>query len=409
MNIIVTNNLIEYNGFMKVSTLEKAIDVLGTINVLVYHKSNEPTESKVDYLTKLKDRVDILIYIRDKDAIEKAVQMIVLGSGGRYFDDEFFLENSSELNSLVRSLDEVTTIAELGGVNVLSDFFNRYLKNGSSGFNAGYLSIVKEAVSSMISDYKQKDLELLQLSETATEIFANSASIISKVETEREKLKELVGTLEEAKNNGQFEAIGRSTSTSSIMFFPQVPYLKERSIIRVKELGNCAYLTSFMLGLRIYLEHIKYVRPKLIFIMPVGKQYEELYSDFNWVTQQTSRQMENYYNKIIFTSFPNKDVLSKLLDDTEYDTFIVVDRLKVDKTHILNCKGGAVRYAVSGGNSLEKNGIKAFNCFSPREINGSLFTIPTFSDYPSEYDQRERLYERSCKTQYESLYNVKRN
>lgn len=408
MNVIVTNNLIEYNGFMKVSTLSNAVEIVGDIGVLVYHKSNESRESKVNSLTKLKDKVGTFVYIRDKESVEQAVQMIVVGSGGKYFDDEFFLENSSELNSLVKSLDEITTIAELGGVNVLSEFFNRYLKNGSSGFNAGYLSVVKEAVSNMITEYKQKDLEVLQLSETATEIFANSANIISKVESERENLKQIVCNLEEAKKKGRFEAINNSSTMPSILFFPQVSYLKEKNIIRIKELGYCPYLTSFIMGLRLYLEHIKYVRPKVIFIYPVGKQYEEIYSDFNWVTQQTAKTMENYYSNIVCTNFPNKDVLSRLLDDTEYDTFIVVDRLKAEKSHILNCKGGAVRYAVSGETALKKNGIKPFNCFSVKNIKGSLFKLPEFKDYPEEFDQRERLYLRTCDSEYEALYNIKR-
>lgn len=408
MNIIVTNNMVKYDGFMKVKTLEEACKVVGSIEFLVYHKSNETRENKVEYLTKLKDTVGALVYIRGVDAVEQAVKIIVEGSGGRYFDDEFFLESSNELSSLISSLDEVTAIAELGGVNVVSDFFNRYLKNGSTGFNTGYLEIVKTAVSDMIDSYKQKDLELIQLSETATEIFSNSASILSKVESERKNLENMVSTLESAKQQATM-TMSSGSSMPNLLFFPRVNYPKEKTIIRIKELGNCSYLTSFMLGFRIFLERIKYVKPKLIFIYPIGSMYETWYKDFNWVTQKTYKTMIGY-NNIVFTNFPSKEVLTKLLDDTDYDTFIVVDRMKADQDHILNSKG-TVKYAISGNNVLKntKPVIKPSSCFSSSfQVDGTLFNIGQLQDYPVEPEQRERKYLSEFNDAYESLYNISR-
>lgn len=408
MNIIVTNNMVKYDGFMKVKTLEEACKVVGSIEFLVYHKSNETRENKVEYLTKLKDTVGTLVYIRGVDAVEQAVKIIVEGSGGRYFDDEFFLESSNELSSLISSLEEVTAIAELGGVNVVSDFFNRYLKNGSTGFNTGYLEIVKTAVSDMIDSYKQKDLELIQLSETATEIFSNSASILSKVESERKNLENMVSTLESAKQQATM-TMSSGSSMPNLLFFPRVNYPKEKTIIRIKELGNCSYLTSFMLGFRIFLERIKYVKPKLIFIYPIGSMYETWYKEFNWVTQKTYKTMIGY-NNIVFTNFPSKEVLTKLLDDTDYDTFIVVDRMKADQDHILNSKG-IVKYAISGNNVLKntKPVIKPSSCFSSSfQIDGTLFNIGRLQDYPVEPEQRERKYLSEFNDAYESLYNISR-
>lgn len=399
--------MIKYGGFMKVKTLKEADNTVGFIEFLVYHKSNESREEKVDYLTKLKDKVGTLIYIRGGDAVEQAVKIIVEGSGGRYFDDEFFLESSEELSSLINSLDEVTALAEMGGVNVVSDFFNRYLQNGSTGFNAGYLEIVKTAVSSMIDEYKQKDLELIQLSETATEIFSNSASILSKVESERENLQNMVKSLESAKQSATFSNSG--SSIPNLLFFPRVNYPKEKTIIRIKELGNCSYLTSFMLGFRLYLERIKYLKPKLIFIYPIGSMYEQWYKEYKWVTQKSYKTMAGY-NNIVFTNFPSKDVIVKLLDDTDYDTFIVVDRLKADQEHLVNSKG-TVKYAISGNSVLTdvRPAIKPSSCFSSnKKVEGTLFTINYIEDYPTEVEQRERKYLQDFKGAYESLYSISR-
>lgn len=284
MKIVVTNNTIEYEGFLKVRTLEEAVKTLGTIEALVYHKSNEPIEKKVEYLTQMKDRVGSFVYIRNKDSFEQAVQMIVVGSGGRYFDDEFFLESGAELNNLVSNLSEVTQLAELGGVGVMSDFFNKYLTSGSSGFNKAYLQVVKNAVSGMLTEYKQKDAELLQMSETATELFSNSMQLLSGVEEEKVKLQEAVKTLEEARDKGLL--MSSAPVASSVYFFPRVPYLKERSIIRIKEIGTVPYLTSFVLGFRLYLERLKFQRPKLVCIYPVSDQFEQQFKNYVWITQQ---------------------------------------------------------------------------------------------------------------------------
>ena len=135
MNIIVTTNKVEYEGFLNVKSLRDASQVVGSIDFLVYHKSNEKQESIIDYLSELKDKAKTLVYIRNKDKADQAIQMIVTGSGGKYIDDEFFLENSNELNNLLSQINSITALVEMGGVNVLSDFFNRYLQNGSSGFN----------------------------------------------------------------------------------------------------------------------------------------------------------------------------------------------------------------------------------------------------------------------------------
>ena len=409
MNILVTNNMVEYKGFIKVKTLKEACEVVGNVDCLIYHKSNESKESKVDYLTRMRDKVSkSFVYIRNKESVDNAVQITVMGMGGRYFDDEFFLESSEELQRLISSLDEVTAIAELGGVSVLSDFFNRYLKNGSSGFNEGYLTVVKEAVSGMISEYKAKDLELLQLSETATEIFASSANIISKVESESARLKGMVSNLEKARDKMRF-ANPVVSNVPSVLFFPTVSYVKERSILRVKEIGICTYLMSFMLGYRVFLERLKYVRPKLIVLCQVGSQFEVMYKDFNWITQQTQNIAKNYEGNVVFTNFPTREVLFKLLDDTEYDTFVVLDRTKSSKNHLLNCKGGSVRYCVSAERLMKENSIKESSCFSLKKIKGTLFSIPVFENYPKEYDQRERLYLKECLKSYEALYSLRRS
>jgi len=403
VNVVVSKNKIDYSGsFLKVATLEEACEIRGTVDVLIYNNSNESNDVKISCLGLLKDRVKKLIYICNEKNTDMAIKMMVIGSDGKYFDDEFFLENSHELNNLIESLDEVTALANLGGVNVLGDFFNRYLKNGSSDFNSNYLVVVKNAVNELMTEYNQKNMEIIQMSETATDIFSNTSALLSSMRKERENMQDILKKMSE--NAKESIGVSRRPTGSSVLFYPRINYVKDKNIIRVKEVGNFRYIVSLMLGFRLYLENVKNVRPKLIIIEPVGDVIEDKYDDFPWVKTSSIRSSSNYYNDVVFTNCPTKDVLTKLLDDSNYDTFIVVDRTVSDKDHILNCKGGSVKYAISGLNSINKYRLPKKDCFCCiSEIKGTLFTVPMFPEYPNIKAARERFYMSELSSCFEKL------
>lgn len=403
MNIVVSKNKIDYSGsFLKVATLEEACQVRGTIDVLIYNNSNENKNDKIAYLGKLKDMAKKLIYICNDKNTDMAIKMMIIGSDGKYFDDEFFLESSYELDNLINSLDEVTALANLGGVNVLSDFFNRYLKNGSSDFNSNYLMVVKDAVNELMLEYNQKNLEIIQMSETATDIFSNTSALLSNMRKEKENMQDIVKKLSE--NAKESVGVSRRPTSSSVLFYPRINYVKDKNIIRIKEIGDFRYLVSFMLGFRLYLENVKNLRPKLIIVEPVGDLIEERYSGFPWVKTSSVRSSSNYYNDVVFTNCPNKDVLNKLLDDSNYDIFIVVDRTVTDKDHILNSKGSSVKYAVRGISIISKFKLPRKDCICClSETKGTLLTVPLFPEYPIGTSVRERLYMSELSSAYEKL------
>lgn len=398
MNIVVTNNDIDYKGFLKVSSLKEASNTVGRIDFLVYHNSDEDYSEKINYLSEIVGKVNgKLIYIRKASEVDLAIKMVVMANQGYYFDDEFFLESSSELNNLIGGLDEVTALASLGGVNVLGDFFNRFLKNGSTNFTGNYLMVVKEAVNQLLTEYNNKNLEIIQMSETATDIFSNTSALIGSMKAEKETLQK---TVEKISKSVQESTVKRSSST--VLYYPRIDYLVPKNIIRVKDIGNCTFLHSFMLGLRLYLSTVKNLRVKLIFIEPIGDYFELRYSEYPWVTVSSLNNKSVYFNDVVFTNCPNKDVLNTLLDDTK-DVFIVVDRSLNDNKHILNSRG-TVHYAVSSASVMKKFDIPNTNYFSSLvALPNSLFTIPLFTEYPLESSARERLYLSELSSAYEKL------
>lgn len=403
MNIVVSKNKIDYSGgFLKVATLKEACQIRGTVDVLIYHNSNEDKEDKISSLGQLKDRVKKLIYICNEKNTDIAIKMMIIGSDGKYFDDEFFLESANELSNLIDSLDEVTALANLGGVNVLSDFFNRYLNNGSSDFNTNYLLVVKKAVNELMVEYNQKNLEVIQMSETATGIFSNTSVLLANMKKEKESMQDILKKMTE--NAKESVGVTKRPTGSSVLFYPRINYIKDKQIVRIKEIGNFRYLVSFMLGFRLYLENVKNLRPKLIVIEPVGDIYEDMYYDFPWVKMSSVKSSSNYYNDVVFTNCPNRDVLNKLLDDNNYDIFIVVDRTVTDKEHILNSRGVDVKYAISGLSVINKFKLPKKDCMSCLlDIRGTLLTVPMFPEYPLDKVVRERFYMSELSAEYEKL------
>lgn len=408
MNIVVSNSSkLDCVGFLKLDSLQKVVETRGVIDFLVYNKSGEDTEDIVIYLNEVKDRVGKIIYVCNEKDTDPVVKMLVIGMGGNYFDDEFFLEVPSELSNLVNSLEEVTEIAEMGGVSVLSDFLNRYLKNGSTSFTQRYLVSVKEAVQSLMEEYNKKNVELLEMSETATELFSNTTEVLTGMRKEYGELQKSILKLEkEIKKDSTVLQVPSNPSRSPYMlFFPQVSYMKNKKIIRVKEIGSVRYLFSFMLGFRLYLENVMNVRPKLLVIESIGDVRESHYSEWNWVTKNTAKEKRLYYDNIVFTNYPNKEVLFNMLEDDDYDTFIVLDRSFGSKNHVLNSKG-SLFFAVSGNSYVSDYKLNVHNCFtSCGGVTGVLFDIPCWNDYPSEKSFRERRYMNDMGSYYSMLSN----
>lgn len=408
MNLVVSNNTIEYVGFQKVKTLEEACSLVekGTkIDYLVYHKTNEKKDDKAKYLAILKDVVGKLIYIRKKEAYEVEVGMIVNGANGVYYGDEFFLSDGDVLSSLLGNLSGAVELSTMGDVSIVNDFFGRYAEGDTIGLtNTKYLDTVKSAVQGMVTEYHSKELELIELSTTATELFSNAQRVLADVEEEKLNLKRNIAKLEEVKDSIAFSA----SSAGSVFYFPEVRYLKERRILRIKECGTCNYLTSFLLGFKDYCLEKKFLRPRLIFVYSVGIEYESQYSDFKWITQMTAKRTDSYEGDVLFMNYPNGDSFNRLLDDKDYDFFIVVDREKFLGRHILDTgTKSPICYASCSKSALKQYKAPLECAFTNNMIEGTMFQLYGDPNYPEEPDRRKFYYLDEYKNEYEKLLNFK--
>lgn len=410
MNVLVSDTTNSYSDWVVVRNLSDVNEIVGNIDYLVYHKSKESPEGKIKALSKIgRDRTDCkIIYVCCKEKVDNAIKMLVTGGlNGKYVDDEFFLENEQELNNMVSDLHNIVTSTELSCSNVLNDFFNRYLSEGAEGVSKGYLQVVKNAALEMSESYYEKNKEILEMSESAAEIFSSSVDIISQMREQTSSLEKDLRTLKDKNSMLDAFSINNSSVNSSILYYPKVKYMKSKLIFRFKDLGRTPFLVSFLFGFREFLDRIKSVRPKMIIIEGNGKLLEDRYSDYNWVTNTNKTDNRHFYNNIVFTNCPTSMVLSKLLDDNSFDTFIVLDRTTNYKENVLDSKGVNL-FVVNGKSQIDKNNLQKNNCISSiKPIEGALVNIPYFEDYPDRDDQRINLYLKECASVYETVYSKK--
>lgn len=410
MNVLVSDTTNSYSDWVVVRNLSDVNEIVGNIDYLVYHKSKESPEGKIKALSKIgRDRTDCkIIYVCCKEKVDNAIKMLVTGGlNGKYVDDEFFLENEQELNNMVSDLHNIVTSTELSCSNVLNDFFNRYLSEGAEGVSKGYLQVVKNAALEMSESYYEKNKEILEMSESAAEIFSSSVDIISQMREQTSSLEKDLRTLKDKNSMLDAFSINNSSVNSSILYYPKVKYMKSKLIFRFKDLGRTPFLVSFLFGFREFLDRIKSVRPKMIIIEGNGKLLEDRYSEYNWVTNTNKTDNRHFYNNIVFTNCPTSMVLSKLLDDNSFDTFIVLDRTTNYKENVLDSKGVNL-FVVNGKSQIDKNNLQKNNCISSiKPIEGALVNIPYFEDYPDRDDQRINLYLKECASVYETVYSKK--
>ena len=259
----------------------------------------------------------------------------------------------------------------------------------------------------MSESYYEKNKEILEMSESAAEIFSSSVDIISQMREQTSSLEKDLRTLKDKNNMLDAFSINNSSVNSSILYYPKVKYMKSKLIFRFKDLGRTPFLVSFLFGFREFLDRIKSVRPKMIIIEGNGKLLEDRYSDYNWVTNTNKTDNRHFYNNIVFTNCPTSMVLSKLLDDNSFDTFIVLDRTTNYKENVLDSKGVNL-FVVNGKSQIDKNNLQKNNCISSiKPIEGALVNIPYFEDYPDRDDQRINLYLKECASVYETVYSKK--
>ena len=383
MRVVVSTNEINYGAsFTKVQSLKSLMGgvIVGDIDILVIHSTKDSSVDLVQGLEKLQKRVRSFVYIYDGTPDPK-IDVAVHGLGGESYDAEFSMGSGELLSDFLLSRKKVGSLVTMGGINVLEGFIDAQLASGSkSKIPKGSLKALKGAITTVNNQYTALMEQKNAMSVGAVEMFTE----VSKPSNQR----------------GSFGGMAKPAVT----FFPTVTYLKEKEIYRFKEIGHCSYITHFIFAMRDFFENVMNRRPKVIFVYPKGKLYEELYKDFSWVTQESVSDISRYFNKIVYTNHPTRDVINTLLDDAKFDIFILVDRSVSSKECILTAKGKPFFLSES------KSMIERLKCdlsrtiFFDRAVKKSFGVVGEIQGYTSvDDDEKIRRYMSTCDELYRKI------
>ena len=408
MIVLISDRSLNYqdNNILVVKSMLEASKVVGGLEALIIHRTSEDPSDFATHLSKIKENgLDKLVYISNPENKQDIIEMFVIGNGGTILEDEFFLEDEEVLKSTL-GVSEGNNLSIVSGLNVIDNFVSRYIDSeDNSPVPQGYLRVVQSASIQLAKEFENKTAQVIKISQEASEVIEEVA--LNNNEILKQKA-EALRSLEELGNLAKGFQGGSSQANGGTAFYPMVSYLKEKDIVRIKDIGNTPYLHSFVHGLQSYADGVLHKRCKMIVVMPVGGLYQVMYDKFKWITKENYKDRSLYSQNIVYTNHPSKTVLEQLLNDNTYSLFIVVDFTTNSNKHILNTRRSrSVRYALSSSRFIESLkrdvSITEFKYFtSIKEYEGNLFTIP-YLELPKDTFSRVNLYLRECAQSYDKI------
>ena len=397
MKVIISNVLQDnFTSFVLVNNFKRVTELNG-VDTVIIHKYAESDFDVGVFLTSFHNNgVKRFVYISEIPS--QTVKMAIIGVGGFYFEDEFYLEDEEELLALLESLDseEGQQLALVTpALGVLDDFVGAFSRGEDRIKAPVYLESVTNAVKELSVITQQQQVQLTAMGESAIEVFEKASTIIKSMNTQNKLIEE---KLREIENGMASSNSAKASFSNNIMFFAPYTYRANSKLLFVREYAPVRYLTSFMLG---YLHHLHYElnrRPKLIFVVQKGAGVASKYSDYPVITQDNMGLGTLYNGEIVVTNNPKKEVMKELLSKPN-DVFVVVDRLygnvdivsgRVTKVAALSSRSDIARYKERPENSI----------FTVTKQPKQLFCIPVIKNFPIEMEARYAMLAQTMGAEY---------
>lgn len=401
--MVVSERDLDFKEFLCLKELEDLKEVRGKIDCLILGDIGELSTDSLTFLTSfcVDNKIKDILYISQPDNTSLNLKTCVVGLGGKYYDDDFFLESEEELGVLLSEKDEINTLVTLPGEGVLRDFKKRFDEGNLKNPSPQYLKVVFNALETVTDEYNHKQNEIELISKETISIFKDISKITedktNELDQMHKKLEEVIKQVE-----GLDDQKPDVRPVGGVAFFPRISVREgSKHIIKIKDVRGTRYLFSFLLGFVKFLDEVRYLKPKLIVLDQVSEFNEVLLKDYNVITKDNFSNTRLYRSeKVIFTSYPTINVVNMLLADNTKDVFVVLDRTVTFKDHLL--KGNGVYFASNSSKALDKLGIREDWRICPEGENNfiKLFRI---QGYSSDVIMRERQYLDSFKGVYDKL------
>lgn len=381
---VLIDSKIKFDGWSCIQEISQ-LDHLHNVNVsdLVIH---HPLKVSLEDIILLSDwvrkfSVDVFYICAEP---QPQLKFTVLGLGGYYLEDEFFLESSNTLNNSLELLKEGACKSTQKSLKENINILRTYLDTQGTFLSSLHKDTVVHSLNNLISGMSKIDTELQKQLQTSFKDY-------SKVVRENLKLRTAVGDLKETISKLKASVQQKGVIEGNLYYFPPVKYTGTKPIYRIKAVTHIPYLISFLMGFMNYLQR-QNLRPQLVVVCPLGQTYNTRYKDFTWNEVSSDR--------VVMVDNPTSVLMKNLLDSESNNVMIICDLTVASLNHIV-AGGKSCWYAVGSTGLAKKMGLPSNKVFSSINSIGGAFHISSSPNYPSNPKLRERVYE-----SYEKDYNI---
>ena len=120
--LVTTTKVASTPGVTVVDSLG-SLATLGNITNVVIHTFRESSVEAVRILSSLPKGMNF-VYLRNAQDTDEALRLVVIGLGGKYIDDEYYLQSLESMGTLLTHSTEISNVVAGSSVDVIEKFVN---------------------------------------------------------------------------------------------------------------------------------------------------------------------------------------------------------------------------------------------------------------------------------------------
>lgn len=392
-----------YKNFQIVNDLDSVVGLLKKDDILVLHDTKGKTIDIGIFLSEATSKgVRMIVYI-NKNPNEMIASAIKANNGIVETDEEFLDEDSLEyIISEYEDIAESNELVKNDGIDFLMDFIEAFINGEDKVNNTMYQGRVQVAMKEVARRAEKNDLTLNSISTLALDLFNDIQSSFSEQKALRQKLSDKVTELKQSLTSQR--SVNTNLGSNSVYLFPTVRYNGTKAIFHVKEIVECKYLQSFLMGYMNYLEIVKHKKVKMVICCQSFKNVISRYNCYSNINRSNVKVKQLLDSRILVTQEPKKDILIPIIDRSS-DVVIVYD--KTYGENIIEGQRVKRLYSINGVNSMKRFLLKPQNCIMSGKTIPNLFIgIPRIEKYPIDEETRKQAYLGACIEDYKKLDNL---
>lgn len=393
MILVVTNLPEDYGeGTITVPTIRESLEKKEIADKIIYNRAIDENDASVSDIRNLFSDMEEIIYVRNVSTMNYDIKLFVEGLGGKIYTEETYMTSRATLDMLFDDSLITTEVATIDNTGTISEFSQKL--NDGSDITRAYGDLVVACTEQVVERNKVLEESERQIALSSVKMIGQ---LLDRVDNVKETQKDIKGILQKKSEQIQDVIEGAQITDGVYLYddtgagepYSEVQY-RNRSIniMLIKDVDRCKYLLSFIGGLQRYISSAMKIKCRVIVVENAGvlaqaKYQGDFYDDYAWINAENVERMDKVAKKtVIFTDCIRTRIFKKLLEDTNFEITIILDRTNYSRKHVLSTAyPKAIYYAVQSNASKKVVNVERDKCItSEKNIDAKYFI-----EYDEEY------------------------